>query len=170
MKLSGAIVALLLLAMPALADGIMLTGAVQHGGPISMAQLRAMPGIDVKVDQKTEKGNFTGTFHGVLLWTLINNAGLVNGPQRHAILLHGIVVSAAADRYGTLISLGEIHPELGNGQVILATAENGKPLAQPVLIVPGDIKAAREVRGVTNVLVDPGFPAGRPQAARDHLQ
>ena len=39
----------------------------------------------------------------------------------------------------------------GNGQVILATEQDGQPLAQPRLIVPGDAKAAREVRNVTNV-------------------
>ncbi|HXC57574.1 MAG TPA: molybdopterin-dependent oxidoreductase [Rhizomicrobium sp.] len=160
----------LLLTTPALADGITLLGAVQHPGTFTMAQLRAMPQIDVKVDQKTEKGSFTGTFHGVLLWTLINDAGLVNGPQRHAILLHGIIVTAAADHYATLVSLGEIHPELGNGQVILATEENGQPLAQPVLIVPGDIKAARDVRNVTTVDVSFGSLLRGPGLTPDHLK
>ena len=154
---------------PALADGITLSGAIQRPAKFTMAQLRAMPQIDVKVNQKTEKGSFTGDFHGVLLWSFVNNAVLVNGPARHAILLHGIVVSAAADDYGTLISLGEIHPELGNAQVILATEENGKPLALPVLIVPGDIKAARDVRDVTNVFVQLGSSASAPRAVLDHL-
>jgi hypothetical protein len=107
----------------------------------------------VKVSQKTEKGPFAGTFHGVLLWTLVNTAGLENGPRRHAILRHAILVEAVADQYATIVSLGEIHPELGNGQVILATSQDGRPLAQPRLIVPGDLKAAREVRNVTNVEV-----------------
>jgi molybdopterin-dependent oxidoreductase-like protein protein len=154
---------------PASAGGIALSGAIQHPAQLTMAQLRAMPAVDVKVDQKTEKGPFTGDFHGVLLWTLINNAGLVNGPARHAILLHGIVVSAAGDNYGTLISLGEIHPELGNAQVILATEENGKPLAQPILIVPGDIKAARDVRNVTSVFVQLGSSGHISRMAPDHL-
>ncbi|HTQ13266.1 MAG TPA: hypothetical protein VMH86_05260 [Rhizomicrobium sp.] len=145
--------ALALSVAPALAGGIALSGAVQHPGTYSMAQLRALPGIDVKVDQKTDKGGFTGTFHGVPLWTLVNGAGLVNGPQRNAILRHAILVSSSADRYGAVVSLGEIHPDLGNGQVILATAKNGTPLASPVLIVPGDGHAARDVRNVTNVTV-----------------
>ena len=140
-----------LLASPALAQGVAVGGHVQQPASFTMAQLRAMPEIDVKVDQKTEKGTFAGTFHGVLLWDLINKAGLINGPRRHAILRHAILVSARADQYATIVSLGEIHPELGNGQVILATEQDGQPLAQPRLIVPGDAKAAREVQNVTNV-------------------
>lgn len=158
-----------LLVTPALADGIALSGSLQHPGNVTMAQLRAMPQIDVKVDQLTDKGRFTGDFHGVLLWTLIDNAGLIDGPQRHAILLHGIVVTASGDDYATLISLGEIHPKLGNGQVILATQENGQPLAQPVLIVPGDGHAARNVRGVTAVDVTLGTPPSVGRAPKDHL-
>lgn len=152
------------------ADGLTLGGSVMHPAHFTMAQLRAMPQTDVKVDQKTEKGTFTGDFRGVLLWTLVNDAGLINGPARHSILLHGIVVSAAADHYGALVSLGEIHSELGNAQIILATERNGSPLAQPILIVPGDIKAARDVRDVTNVFVQ-GSAAGRSHSGpHDHLQ
>ena len=172
MKSIFAIAAFLWAATPALADGIVLSGSIQHPGPITMAQLRAMPQVEVKVDQKTEKGNFTGDFRGVLLWTLVNKAGLVNGPQRHAVLLHGIVVSASADHYGALISLGEIHPELGNGQVILATEKDGQPLAQPILVVPGDAKAARDVRGVTSVDVrsDGGGAMHGGHRTSDHLK
>lgn len=142
-----------LLATPALAGGIVLNGHVQHPASFTMAQLRAMPSIDVTVNQLTDKGPFAGSFHGVLLWTLVNNAGLQNGPRRHAILRHAILISATADQYATIVSLGEIHPELGNQKVILATAQDGRPLAQPRLIVPNDLKAAREVRNVTNVEV-----------------
>ncbi|MEI9995990.1 MAG: molybdopterin-dependent oxidoreductase [Rhizomicrobium sp.] len=153
MKTIAALLLAFLFAAPACADGIVLGGHVQHPASFTMAQLRAMPAIDVTVDQKTEKGAFTGTFHGVLLWTLVNAAGLENGPNRHAILRHAILVSAAADQYATIVSLGEIHPELGNGQVILATEQDGQKLAQPRLIVPGDLKAAREVRDVTDIEV-----------------
>jgi hypothetical protein len=142
-----------LFAAPAFAQAISVHGHVQHPANFTMAQLRAMPQIDVKIDQKTEKGPFAGTFHGVLLWDLVNKAGLINGPRRHAILRHAILVSARADQYATIVSLGEIHPELGNGQVILATEQDGQPLAQPRLIIPGDAKAAREVRNVTDVEV-----------------
>lgn len=150
---SAILLAACLLATPALADGISISGAIQHPAHFSMTELRAMPGIDVTIDQKTEKGNYAGTFHGVLLWTLVNNAGLINGPKRHSILRHGILITAASDQYTTLVSLGEIHPELGNGQVILAVSQNGQPLPQPILIVPADIKAARDVRNVTNIVV-----------------
>lgn len=145
--------ALALCATPACADGTALSGAVTHPGSFTMAELRALPEIDVKVDQQTDKGSFAGSFHGVLLWTLVNSAGLVNGPERNAILRHAILVSSSADQYGAVVSLGEVHPKLGNGQVILATEENGQPLAAPILIVPGDGHAARDVRNVTDVTV-----------------
>jgi hypothetical protein len=147
------VLALCLFATPALADGITLSGQVQHQGQLTMAELRALPEIDVKVDQPTDKGSFAGTFHGVLLWTIVNSAQFVNGPEHNAILRHAILVSSSVDQYGAVISLGEIHPKLGNGQVILATEENGQPLAAPILIVPGDGHAARDVRNVTDVTV-----------------
>ncbi|HEX3673650.1 MAG TPA: hypothetical protein VHU87_05205 [Rhizomicrobium sp.] len=145
--------ALGLCATPALADGITLSGQVQHQGHFTMAELRALPEIDVKADQLTDKGSFAGTFHGVLLWTLVNSAQFVNGPEHNAILRHAMLVSSSTDQYGAVVSLGEIHPKLGNGQVILATEENGQPLAAPILIVPGDGHAARDVHDVTDVTV-----------------
>ncbi|HEY2069445.1 MAG TPA: molybdopterin-dependent oxidoreductase [Rhizomicrobium sp.] len=154
MRVLGPAAALLiLLATPALADGITLTGAVQHPGTFTMAELRALPEIDVTVNQLTDKGSFAGKFHGVPLWTLVNSAMFVNGPERNSILRHAILVSSSADGYGAVVSLGEIHPKLGNGQVILATEENGQPLTAPILIVPGDGHAARDVRNVTDVTV-----------------
>ncbi len=153
MGLEYFVAALALCATPACADGITLSGAVQHPASFTMAELRALPEIDVKVNQLTDKGSVTGTFHGVLLWTIVNSAGLVNGPQRNSILRHAFLVSSSADGYGAVVSLGEIHPKLGNAQVILATEQNGQPLAAPILIVPGDGHAARDVRGVTAVVV-----------------
>jgi hypothetical protein len=150
-RIAAAVLALC--AMPTWADGITLSGAVQHPGGFTMAELRDLPEIDVKVDQLTDKGSFTGTFHGVLLWTLVNGAVFVNGPERNSILRHSFLVSSSADGYGAVVSLGEIHPKLGNAQVILATEENGQALAAPVLIVPGDGHAARDVRNVTDVTV-----------------
>ena len=72
-----------------------------------------MPQTDVTVAQKTDKGSFTGNFRGVLLWTLVNNAGLVNAPKpRNAILRHVFFVTSGADGYSTAISIGERLPRL----------------------------------------------------------
>lgn len=50
-----------------------------------------------------------------------------------------------ADGYRALISYGEMAPGLGERAVLLATAEDGLPLARPRLVVPGDAKGSRSV-------------------------
>lgn len=44
-------------------------------------------------------------------------------------------------------------PDFGNRAVLLATAEDGKTLAQPRLVVPGDVKGGRYVTDVVGLHV-----------------
>ncbi len=82
----------------------------------------------------------------MLLWTLVNNAGLVTPAKpRNAILRHVFFVTSGADGYSTAISIGEVHPALGNDQVIVALTKDGAPLDAPRLVVPGDAHASRGV-------------------------
>ena len=100
-----------------------------------------------------DHGAFTGTFHGVLLWTLIDKSAPIDATGKNTFLRHTFLVSSSGDQYAAAVSEGEIHPKLENKLVILAIDENGAPLATPMLIVPGDAHASRAVKDVTSVTV-----------------
>ena len=63
------------------------------------------------------------------------------------------VLAVGADGYAALVSFGEISPEFGDRGVLLATAEDGKPLERPRLVVPGDVKGGRYVSDVVELRV-----------------
>ena len=57
------------------------------------------------------------------------------------------------DGYAVALAIGEIDPAFENKQVVLADAQDGQPLAAARLVVPGDAKAGRSVRGVAAIEV-----------------
>lgn len=152
--------ALLLMTAPALGDAsgvpppesVMLTGAVKSPDGITKADLARLPQIDVSLDAHTDQGPLQGTFRGVLLWTLIDRAGMVNADGKNAYLRHTILVSGA-DGYAVALGEGEIDPKLEGKQVILAFLKDGKPFDGLRLIVPGDAHAARDVSDVETIEV-----------------
>jgi hypothetical protein len=161
----AALVFALLLATPALADGstvpppdvpppesVVLTGAVKEPQSITKEELSRLPPVDVTLNAQSDKGAVTGTFRGVLLWTLIDRAGLVNGTDKNAYLKHTFLVSGV-DGYTVALSEGEIDPKLENKQVIIAYMQDGKLFDGLRLIVPGDAHASRDVRDLLTIEV-----------------
>ena len=129
---------------------VRVEGAVTTAQSWTLAELRALPSETVSIAQRTDKGLLKASFTGVLLWALVDKAGLVNGPQKNAFLRHVIVVSAG-DGYTVALSEGEIDPKLEGKAVLIAYARDGKPLDSARLVVPGDHQAARSVHGVTAI-------------------
>jgi DMSO/TMAO reductase YedYZ molybdopterin-dependent catalytic subunit len=137
------------------AAGISITGAVEHPKHWSAAELGQLPATRETVFFHTGHGVLTGTFSGVLLWTLLQQAGIRTDPAvKNDTVRHGVMITGK-DGYAALLSLGEIDPELGGAQAILAVARDGKPLDDKEgparLIVPGDKAAAREVENVVTI-------------------
>ena len=104
------------------------------------------------MSQQTDKGPSEGKYRGVLLWTLIDRAGLVNGTDKNAYLRHTILVSGA-DGYAAALSEGEIDPKLEGKQVIVAYMKDAKLLDGMQLVVPGDAHAARGVHDIAIIEV-----------------
>jgi DMSO/TMAO reductase YedYZ molybdopterin-dependent catalytic subunit len=151
--LSGAaLLAALLLASPAFAGSIAVSGAVAKPLALSFDALRAMQAVTVAVSQQTDKGPSSGSFTGVLLWTLIQTAAPIDAPGKNAQLRHTFLV-AGDDGYAAALSQGEINPKLEGKSVILAWSKDGQPLAAPELVVPGDAHAARRVHDVTRIVI-----------------
>jgi hypothetical protein len=125
---------------------------MQTAETLSLDDLRKLPPVKVSVTQHTDHGDVVDAFSGPLLWTILDSAGWVNGPQKNAYLSHTIFVTGA-DGYAAALSEGEIDPKLEGKQVILATDEDGKPLDAPRLVVPGDAHASRGVHDVVSIEV-----------------
>jgi Oxidoreductase molybdopterin binding domain len=99
----------------------------------------------------------TGTYTGVLLWTLLQEAVIKVDPgSRNDVMRHTIVVTAS-DGYATVLSAAEIDPEFGGEQAIIAYAKDGQPLADKRgfarLIIPTDKSAGRAITGIATITV-----------------
>ncbi len=114
-----------------------ITGSVAHPRTLTLEELRALPSVNVEITQ----GTYKGIFEGPLLWSLLEAAAPIDEVGPKTRWLHGIIAKGG-DGYGVLVAVGEVSPELEGKQVIVAYAQNGKPLPALMLIVPGD-KAGR---------------------------
>lgn len=133
-------------------ESIALVGAIANPGSVTKEEIAHMPPVEVTVSQQTDKGPGEGKYRGVLLWTLIDRAGLVNGTEKNAYLRHTILVSGA-DGYQVSLSEGEIDPKLEGKQVLIAYMKDGKLFDGLRLIVPGDAHASRGVRDLETIEV-----------------
>lgn len=101
----------------------------------------------------------TDTYTGVSLWTLIQDAGLLTDPSIKNDLLGFVVVATGSDGYRAIISLGEIAPNFGNQQDLVAYKDTGGQLgpggADGALrpIVPGDVAGGRYVSNLVSLQV-----------------
>lgn len=103
----------------------------------------------------TKTGPQSGSFQGVLLWDLLNKAGIKSDPNRDGQFQY--VEVTATDCYQVVLALGEINPGFGGEQILVADGENGKPLGSDTgfarLIVPGDKFGGRDTFWITTIKV-----------------
>lgn len=146
-----------LLSGPALArDPVTLAGAGRTLD-LRVATLRALEPRSREVAFLTSKGEETGRYTGPKLWDILTGNGLID-PNAHGALLRSLVIVTAGDGYSLVLSAGELAPDLGNKQVLLAYDRDGIPLdagRSPRLIVPGDARGARNVLDVARIEVRP---------------
>ena len=125
-----------------------LTGQVKTARTYDLAALQAL-----KNTQVTVAGT---TYTGVLLNDLLQQAGLQLASKKNAFLRIGIL-AIGSDGYSCLIADGEIQPNFGNVQVLIAFAANGQPLPASLgfarIIVPGDQKMGRFVSNLQELQV-----------------
>ncbi len=161
----AALTALFLLAPTALAQKTALTpaaaftikGAVEHPRTVTTADLQHEAATSEAVFLHTGHGPITGTFTGVLLWTLLQEVGVKTDPAGKSDIARHIAIITSADGYSTILSLGELDPEFGGAQAIVAYAKDGKPIDDAEgltrLVIPGDKGAGRAVNNIVNIEV-----------------
>lgn len=145
--------ALALLASPALADDLTLTGPEGQSAVLSAADIAAMPHVQLTV---TIEGK-TATYDGVPLAQLLARVGAPQGKALRGPALRDVVVVAGQDGYAAVLALAETDPLMRKEQILLADRADGQPLAPTAgpwrLVVEGDQRAARCVRMVSAIAV-----------------
>ena len=69
-----------------------IEGLVQHPQTYTLSTLSSLPQTRLNVDFYTGSGPVTASYTGVLLWDLLNTAGVITNPSNKNDLLHIIVM------------------------------------------------------------------------------
>jgi hypothetical protein len=121
---------------------------------LSVADLQAMPQKTISVHNEHTKADESYT--GVLLGDLLAKYGFPVSQETHRKMLRSYLVAEGTDKYWVLYSVTEIESSEHDGNVIVATAMNGKPLGedgQLKLVDSGDKKPQRWVRNLMSITV-----------------
>jgi hypothetical protein len=121
---------------------------------LSVAELQGMPQKTVTVHNEHTKAEESYT--GVLLGDLLAKYGFPVDKTTHQKMLRSYVVAEGTDKYWVLFSVTEIEGSEHNGEVIVATSMNGKPLGEDgqfKLVDSGDKKPQRWVRNLRSITV-----------------
>jgi DMSO/TMAO reductase YedYZ molybdopterin-dependent catalytic subunit len=153
----GCLFATAAIAEPTRTESFAIKGGVDHPRTLTVADLRHETPTTVEISQHTNHGPLTGKFTGVLLWTLLQEAGITAEPGKKNDMLRHTVTITAGDGYSTVLSLGELAPEFGGEQAIVAYEQSGEPIAGPNgfarLIIAGDKAAGRAISAVATIEV-----------------
>jgi hypothetical protein len=124
---------------------------------LTLSDLQHEPQTTVTISQHTGHGTLAGAFTGASLWTLLQEAGVTLDKGKKNDLIHHSVTVTGSDGYNAVLSLGEIAPEIGNDQAMIAWQKDGMPLESGQgfarLIIPSDKAASRAVSAVTAIEV-----------------
>lgn len=147
----------------AYAPSFVLGGEVMAAKTFDEAMLRQYPSTKVNVVYGAGNGSESDSFASVLLWDLIREAGLVVDADRKNDRLRKYVVISASDGYQAVLALGEIIPDFGGQQVIVAYERDRQALdddqGMARLVIPGDKRGGRHVNRITRIAVCGSTPA-----------
>jgi molybdate transport system substrate-binding protein len=99
----------------------------------------------------------TATFTGALLWDVLSDVQIDANANVRNDILSLFIVATGADGYQAVLSWGEIAPEYGGEQVLIAYEQDGAPLPETDgalrLVVPGDVRGGRYVSQLINLSI-----------------
>lgn len=134
-----------------------IEGAVNNPTTFTLGKLKALPPTNENVFFYTGQGPVSSEYTGVLLWDLLNSAGIkLDSSVKNDIITKTIIVTGT-DGYSVVIGAGELAPNFGGHQVIVAYEQDGKLLDQnsgfAKLIFPGDKAGGRFVSWISSIKV-----------------
>ncbi|MBV8809210.1 MAG: molybdopterin-dependent oxidoreductase [Acidobacteriaceae bacterium] len=137
-----------------------LTGEVNNPTAYDEESLGALPHSIENVTFLTKTGPQSASYGGVLLWNLLTAAGIKTDPTRDGQFQY--VEITATDCYQVVLALGELDPNFGGEQVLVADSQNGSPLGPDSgfarIIVPGDKFGGRDTFWIRKIKVLSGPP------------
>jgi hypothetical protein len=116
------------------------------------ATLTALPHTTLTLYNEHAKAN--QTYSGVPLINLLAKLGVPDKPRGKELRLY--LVAEGSDGYEVVYSLGEVTPDIHDGTVMVADAQDGKPIGSdgPLkLVATGEKRPARWVRSLVAVRV-----------------
>jgi Oxidoreductase molybdopterin binding domain len=170
-RLAGCLIALTLLAPPALADSLTVAGSladpvrstpglvVQRAGQashvVSTDRIGELKPITQTVGFMTDHGERQAEWTGPLLWDVLTDSGAVEG-VKPAEQVRLVVRVTGADGYTAVFALGEIAPQFAGRPIQIADRANGAPIPDHGLrlIVPGDKRGGRSVRNMIRIDIE----------------
>jgi molybdate transport system substrate-binding protein len=144
------------------APAVALTGLVGTPRSFTMDDLKQLPAETVNVSFQAGQGTTTASFTGTRLLNVFDAAGGAKLPNdTNNARLRTTVMVTGADGYQVALGWGELDPEFGAAPILLAYAQDGKPLGDKQgmarLVVPGDKRGGRYVSTVKSIDIrDPG--------------
>ncbi|HEX3954228.1 MAG TPA: hypothetical protein VHW90_11680 [Stellaceae bacterium] len=131
---------------------IMVVGPSGKTISLTLAAIAQLPTTQLNVSYETEHGARKASFEGPLLWNALAQLSLVD-PAKERDALHEALLITGTDGYSALLALGEIAPAFEGKQVIIAEKMDGKPYPadQVRVVVPGDKRGGRYVRGLARI-------------------
>lgn len=147
---------LALLAQPAgAADATLKLSSGSQSVALTPDEIRKLAHVDLTATDPHQ--NASHVYSGVPMRDLLAKLNAPLGERMRGPALRMAVVFHAADGYVTVFALAEFDEAFSDRQLILADAQDGKPLpanAGPYrLVVPGDKRAARWARMITSIEV-----------------
>ncbi|MER6952232.1 molybdopterin-dependent oxidoreductase [Nonomuraea sp. NPDC000554] len=138
-------------------DGLMrLSGDVREPVRLGMAELRALPQREVVVTFECRtSGPRRHRFTGPLLLDVVREARPLFDPFERKDRLRFLVSVLGRDGHHAVLSWGEIDPEFGNTEALVAVRLDGDDLDRqgPHLVVPGDRCGGRHISRIAEIRV-----------------
>src|SRR5262249_22056758 len=135
---------------------------------MALTDLQTLPAATITAETRTRQGSQGAhMYKGPLLKDVLGKAQLRTDPNRKNDLENRVITATGSDGYRVTLAYGEIDPDFGPQQIIVAYEMDGKPLAADgfaALVVPGDQLAGRWVKNLVGLTVaDPvPNPIGTP--------
>lgn len=133
-----------------------LTGDVTKRSSFDLEALQALPVTKESVTHFAAGAAVTQSFTGTLLWDLLQSVGIVVDPNVKNDILRKVVIVTGSDGYETAFDAGEIAPNFGGAQIMVAYAVDRQPLGKDGfarIVAPGDKAGGRFVSNIVKIEV-----------------
>jgi DMSO/TMAO reductase YedYZ molybdopterin-dependent catalytic subunit len=134
-------------------------GQVQTLKIVTVRALKKLPESNQNVTYFAAGSVVSHSFTGALLWDLLQSVGIIVNPVIKNDILRKTIVVTGTDGYAAVFTAGEIAPNFGGNQVLVAYEVDGEPLGTDgptEIVAPGDKAGGRFVHNIATIEVRDG--------------